>query len=932
MKKLIQKLLSRWLPIFFLIVLNNTANAQGVVCPAGVNGCGGGGSSATASNISDAISCTDVGGDDTYVCDPTTPVTSLTNLVIAMKVSTSNTGAATVNVSGLGVKDIKVAGASIADPATNDIRANSIVLLKYDGTQFLVLSRSGITGAGTGDMVAANNLSDVASASTARTNLGLAIGTNVQAYDGELAALAGLTSAADKLPYWTGAGTAANADLTTFGRSLIDDANAAAGRTTLGVVIGTDVQAQNGNLAALAGLTFAADKCAYFTGTSTATTMDCTTAGRAMLSAASAAAQTALLSSVVGDSGAGGTKGLVPAPGAGDAAADKYLKANGTWSQLKTTLSANADFYVRTDGSDSNTGLANTAGAAFLTLQGAWNAIVTRYNTNSKGITINVADGTYGCGLMIINLPEGLGQGSVYLVGNTTTPSNVVVSTAGCTQQAINISAPIYIEVKGFELTGIDTTIKAQNGAYVAAYSNKVHAGSYSAFTASSGASIDLSYDANTVVYGNSTTGFAAFTGGIIYLDDITFSGTPVYSQAVFSSGGGIIYVYPSTITGSTSGPKYFVDSNGLLNDEHTSGTFGSSAGTLATGGNYNGDTKYHLESDTNFYVRTDGSDSNSGLANTAGGAWLTLQGAYDNIVNNYNLNGHVATINIADGTYSGRLAMAVPPDGYNGGSAIVEIKGNIGTPSNVVITASVNYGGTIECALRYCPIGGIKISNTGTTDAAGIVAVQGAYIYFYAFDSGSATYVAWAFNGGYIELDSGTVSSSVGAIARAAVQGTVMVYGTMTLVGTPAFSIGAVIAEGGGNVIWYPTVTGSATGPKASVAGGSMVDNSTTLPGSTGIVMYSNAIIGDSAPTVSSCGGSPSITGSATSGKVTIGSGSVTSCTLTFANSFSSAPQCFANDESSVRLVQAVGTTTTVTLASAASMNGEVVSYFCRW
>jgi hypothetical protein len=41
---------------------------------------------------------------------------------------------------------------------------------------------------------------------------------------------------------------------------------------------------------------------------------------------------TADLIAVVGDSGSGGTKGLVPAPGAGDAAAGKFLKADGTFA------------------------------------------------------------------------------------------------------------------------------------------------------------------------------------------------------------------------------------------------------------------------------------------------------------------------------------------------------------------------------------------------------------------------------------------------------------------------------------------------------------------------------------------------------------------------------------------------------------------------
>ena len=242
--------------------LLDDANAAAQLVTLGVNATAAelnimdGGTSATSTTLADAdrlvvnddgtmkqVALTDLEVYMDSSLDTINAVTAATSLA-SVGTITSGTWAATdvaVTHGGTGASTASGARTALGVAIGSDVQAYDAQLADVAG---LAVTDGGIIVGDGSNFV-------LETGATARTSLGLAIGTNVQAYDADLAAIAGLTSAADKGIQFTGSGAAATYDLTAAGKALLDDANAAAQLVTLGVnATATELNIMDGDTSA----------------------------------------------------------------------------------------------------------------------------------------------------------------------------------------------------------------------------------------------------------------------------------------------------------------------------------------------------------------------------------------------------------------------------------------------------------------------------------------------------------------------------------------------------------------------------------------------------------------------------------------------------------------------------------------------------------
>lgn len=252
-------------------------------------------------------------------------------------------------------------------------------------------------------------------------------------------------------------------------------------------------------------------------------------------------------------------------------------------------LTAGRNYYVRTDGSDSNNGLTNSAGGAFLTITKAISVVV-GLDIGIYNVNINVGPGTYTAGPSVTT--PWLGSGTVSVIGDIVTPSNCVISSPnGCVAQ----NAGSRISIGGFRFTSTGNALYALNGGSI------TYAGPME-FYGAGGSAIDMQSQGygSTIVMQSSTYTVSgskvrhvyALIGGYVQLvgANATMDSTPNWTQAFIDcQRGAFVNCGFGSITGSATGRRYLAILGAIINTTTGDPTFlaGSTDGNVTTGAIY---------------------------------------------------------------------------------------------------------------------------------------------------------------------------------------------------------------------------------------------------------------------------------------------------------------------------------------------------------
>jgi len=241
----------------------------------------------------------------------------------------------------------------------------------------------------------------------------------------------------------------------------------------------------------------------------------------------------------------------------------------------------------------------------------------------------------------------------------------------------------------------------------------------------------------------------------------------------------------------------------------------------LATTAYVDGSTREKLTGNRTYYVSTTGSDTlNNGLS--SGSPFATIQKAWDVICGTLDLYGFTATISVADGTYSSGISTSKSPVG-----GTVFIVGNLTTWSNVLLSTTSASCFTFGGKGILVNIRGMKLATT-TSGSALLASAPGSQIQFSSIEFGAcADYHLFATNGGVINAANAyTISGSAAGHIRSDSPGSLvsMVNFTVTITGTPAFSVFAYCFFLAGISIWTTVFSGSATGSRYNISGNSVV------------------------------------------------------------------------------------------------------------